>query len=96
MRARKKTGRPALATPTTALSTTSVKTKFTGNAANDQAAADVFVGTVMRALRRFAELRLQDARQAQCLAQLAKATDALSSATWAIEYEAALRDRGER
>jgi hypothetical protein len=96
MDARKETGRSALATPTTALSTASVKAKFTGNAANQQPAADVFVGTAMRALRKFADLRLQDARPMRCLSELARATEALSSATWAVEYEVGLRDRGER
>lgn len=65
-------------------------------AANDQPSADVFAGRTMRSLRRFAELRLQDAKPARCLAELARATDALSSAVWAMEYEAGLYARGER
>ena len=96
MDARKETGRSALTTPTTALSTTTPNTKFTGNAANEQPAPDVLVGSAMRSLRRFVELRLLDAKPPRCLHELARAADAVSSATWAIEYEAGLRKRGER
>jgi hypothetical protein len=68
----------------------------TPDAANDQPGADVFVGRTMRSLRRFAELRLQDAKPARCLVELGRAADALSSAVWAMEYEAGLCARGER
>ena len=95
MDARKESGRSTLQTPTTALSTTR-NAKCTRNAANEQAAADVFVGTVMRSCRRFMELRLQNAKPSRCLHELARAADALSSAKWGIEYEAGLRKRGER
>jgi hypothetical protein len=61
-------------------------------AANDQAAADVFVDRALRSLRRVAELRLRDARPSMCLRELSRARNALSSATWALEYEAG--DRG--
>jgi hypothetical protein len=95
MGARKKTGRSALTTPKTAL--TKVRNpKDIGNAANDQRAADIFVGTAMRSLRRFVDLRLHDAEAKPCLKQLALATDAISSAVWAVEYEVGLRDRSER
>ena len=73
-----------------------VKSSLTADAANDQAAADVFVGRALRSLRRFVEVRLRDARPSRCLLELGRATEALSSATWAVEYEAGLRDRGER
>ena len=97
MDARKESGRSALPTPTTALiSTTTRNPKCTGNPANEQAGADVFAGTAMRSLRRFMELRLQDAQPSRCLHELARASDAVSSAIWAIEFEAGLRDRGER
>jgi len=95
MDSRKESGRPTLPTSETALGTTHSPHR-TYRAANDQPAADVFVGRSMRAHRRFVELRLQDAHPSQCLRELARATDALASATWAIEYEAGLRDRGER
>jgi hypothetical protein len=95
MDARKESGRPTLPTSTTALSTT-YNRKCTGKAANDQAAADAFVRNAMRSLRRYMELRRQDAQPRRCLHELARATDALSSATWAVEYKAGLRDRGER
>ena len=91
----KETGRSALPTPTTALDKARTFNNI-GNAANTQLAAEVFVGTMMRTLRRFAELRLQDARPSRCLRELAVATDALSSAVWAVEYEAGLRRAGER
>lgn len=93
--ATKTSGRSALSTPTTALSKVR-DPKHIGNAANVQPAADEFAGTVLRSMRRFVELRIQKARPARCLKELATATDALSSASWAVEYEAGLRDRGER
>ena len=62
MDATKQQGRSALATPNTALSTTSHNGEFTGSAANEQPGADVFAGTAMRCLRRFMELRLRDAK----------------------------------
>ena len=95
MDARKEAGRSALPTPMTALSKLH-NPECIGNAANTQLAADVCVGNSMRALRKFIELRLQDARPSRCLKELALATDALSSAVWAVEFEAGLRDRGER
>jgi hypothetical protein len=76
MDARKETGRSALPTPTTAL-TQRHNTKCIGAAANSQAAADVFAGNVLRSMRRFVTLRLQDARPSRCLKELALATDAL-------------------
>ena len=95
MGARKKTGRAALTTPTTAL--TKVRDpKDIGKAANEQRAADVFVGTAVRSLRRFTGLRLQDADLRYCLRQLTLAAEAVSSAMWAVEYEAGSRDRGEQ
>jgi hypothetical protein len=95
MRARKETGRSALMTPKTAL--TKVRNpKDIGNAANDQRAADICASTAMRALRRFVKLRSHDAMAKPCLKQLALATDAVSSATWAVEYEAGLRIWGEQ
>jgi hypothetical protein len=94
MEARKETGRSALATPATL--TKVHKQDSTANAANDQPAADVFVGRALRALRRVVELRLQDAGPRRCLAELDRATDAITSARWAFEYEVGLRARGER
>jgi hypothetical protein len=94
MDAQKETGRPALATPSAL--TKVRKQHSTANAANDQPAADVFVGRALRALRRIVELRLQDAEPRRCLAELNRATDAVTSARWAFEYEAGLRARGER
>ena len=72
------------------------KSNLTVDAANDQASADVFAGTAMRCLRRFIVLRLRDAKLSRCRDELDRAADALSSAAWAIEYEAGLRNRGER
>lgn len=89
MDARKESGRPAIPTPT-ALSKVR-NTRCIGKAATSQAAADALVGNTMRSLRRFADLRVHDARPARCLAELAKATDALSSAVWAVEYASSTR-----
>jgi hypothetical protein len=68
----------------------------TADAANDQAGADVFAGRAMRSLRKFAELRSQDAKPRRCLIELERAADAVGSTQWAIEYEQGLRARGER
>jgi hypothetical protein len=95
MGARKESGRSTLQTSTTALSTTR-NPKCTRNAANEQAAADVFAGTALQSLRRFVELRLHNAKPSRCLHVLTRAAEAISSATWAIEYQARLRDLGER
>jgi hypothetical protein len=65
-------------------------------AANDQAAADAFVGRALRSLRRVVEFRLEDAGPSKCLRELSRAADAVSSATWALEFDAGLRARGER
>jgi hypothetical protein len=94
MDARKETGRPALATPSALTSVP--KQDCIANAANDQPAADVFVGRALRALRRIVELRLQDAELRRCLVELDRATDAITSARWAFEFEAGLRAQGER
>jgi len=93
MDARKETGRSALPTPNTAHSITR-DPNCIPDAANAQAAADVFVGRALRSLRRVVELRLQDAKPARCLSELGRADDALLSARWALEYEAG--DRGQR
>lgn len=95
MDARKEQGRPTLPTSTTALDITR-PSKCTENAANEQTGADVLAGCALRALRRFVELRLQDAKPARCLDELARVADAVGSAKWAMEYEAGLRKRGER
>jgi hypothetical protein len=87
MDARKALGRSALPTPDAAQSNTRDPSCIP-DAANAQPAADVFVGRAVRALRRVVELRLQDAKPARCLSELARAIDALSSAQWALEYEA--------
>jgi hypothetical protein len=95
MDARKRLGRSALPTPTTALSKV-CNPNSTDNAANEQRGADALIGTALRHLRRFVALRLQGARPARCLKELACAADALSSAIWAMEHEAGLGQRGER
>jgi hypothetical protein len=93
--AAKESVHPALPTPPVVKPISSTLLRSV-RAANAQAAIDAFVGTALRHLRRVVELRHQDKPPARCLAELRRVAEAISSTQWALEYDAALRKRGER
>ena len=92
----RKQGRQALPTPATLTKVRDWQSIARAPKAQARgAAADALVGRAIRALRRIVELRLNDATPTKCLAQLNEADDAMSSARWVLQYEAAMAKRGE-